>query len=314
MSPYVSIIIPTKNAGLKFSDTIERIFSNKTDFEFEVIAVDSGSTDGTKDVLFKYPLRVIDIHPLSFSHGRSRNIGARCAKGEILVFITQDAVPENDRWLRQLVSWFSDENVAGVYGRQLPQENAAWIEKFFSYYIYRRLVNKVRTIDPENVSLRDIFFSNVNSAIRKSCWQAHEFDEELIMSEDQEWSKHMLLTGKTIVYDPDACVIHSHHYSLGQLFKRNFDSGMSLKGLVNAPLKKSISYELSFLKSGFSFLFRNRQYLSLLYFPVYEMVRAAGFTIGFNSASLPVGIKRRLSQNKVYWEQDKKNVRPRIRR
>ena len=205
MKPYVSIIIPTKNAGDKFDSVLKGIFNNKPNFDFEVIVIDSGSTDTTKEIIAKYPVVLIDIPPISFSHGGTRNLGAQNAKGEILVFITQDAIPRDENWLSNLVENLQDKSVAGVYGRQIPNEDSSPLEKFFLSYVYPDSKIVKQSIAPKNCLLSEIFFSNVNSAIRKSDWENHNFNEHLIMSEEQEWAKHMLIKSKipfTIIQSP----------------------------------------------------------------------------------------------------------------
>jgi len=304
-SPKVSIIIPTKNAGKKLETVLKAIFSCKVNFELEIIAVDSGSCDETKSILSKYSATLINILPHSFSHGGSRNIGAARACGDILIFITQDAVPSDDSWLSNLLSGFDIPGVVGVYGRQLPNEDSSPIEEFFSKYLYpdKRIIKD--SVDVNSCLLSDIFFSNVNAAALKSEWEHIKFNEDLIMSEDQDWAKRMLMQGKKILYEPSAAVFHSHRYSLWQLIQRNFDSGMSLNGIVKAPLRRSMGYELNYLKSGFQFFMEQKKYLYFLIFPFYEAVRLCGFALGFFSRYLPMRLKKFMSQNKAYWSGEK---------
>jgi rhamnosyltransferase len=301
MTPYASVIIPTKNATDKFNTVLAAIFNNKPNFDFEVIVVDSGSTDNTKNIIAKFPVRLIEIAPTSFTHGGARNLGSSAARGEALVFITQDAVPEGEHWLTNLTESFQDTRVAGVYGRQIPYPDSSYYEKFFLSYLYpqdRRVKEGVR---PKNCSLQDIFFSNVNSAIRKSDWQGNNFREDIIMSEDQYWAKAVLGKGRRLVYEPKAAVYHSHYYSTPEIIKRNFDSGMSLRGLINPSIGSSIGYELSYLWQGVCFLGRRRLCRDLCFFAFYEGARALGFSLGFHSNLLPLSWKRGLSQNKIYW-------------
>jgi len=302
MSPKVSVIIPTKNAGSKFDSVLKAIFECKAGIELEVIVVDSGSSDNTRTIASRYPVNLIEIAPSRFTHGLARNLGAKSAKGDILVFITQDATPVNQNWLLNLLKNFHDETVAGVYGRQMPENNSSPLERFFLQYLYPEKKLVKQSINPDNCLLTEIFFSNVNSAMRKSVWENNKFDEGLIMSEDQDWAKRVLAVGKKIIYDPESAVRHSHRYTIKEIIQRNFDSGMSLKGLVNAPLKRSVSYEMTYLKSGFLFFLKNRLYVYLLIFPLYEAARLMGFFLGFYNRFLPLSFKKCISQNKTYWK------------
>jgi len=303
MSVYATIIIPTKNAGDRFNLILKHIFKSRIDFEYEVIVVDSGSTDKTKDIINKYPIRLIEIEPLSFSHGGSRNIGAETAKGEILVYLSQDAIPMDENWLDNLIKGFEDRDIAGVFGRQVPNEDASVIEKFFLRYLYPDYKIVKASVNPDNCILQDILFSDVNSAIRKSEWERNKFKEDLIMSEDQAWAKGILMKKKKIVYEPKAAVYHSHNYTIRRVIMRNFDSGLSLQRIINAPFKRNFLYEAKYIKSAMLYFFCSKSYRYLFIFPFYETFRLLGFFLGKYSQFLPIWIKRMLSENKAYWEQ-----------
>ena len=100
----VSIVIPTKNAGSLFDEVLKMVFSQKTEYEYEVICVDSGSKDGTLDVIHKYPCKLYEIPASEFGHGKTRNYGASKGSGTYIVFITQDALPASDTWLQNSLS------------------------------------------------------------------------------------------------------------------------------------------------------------------------------------------------------------------
>ena len=115
-----SIIILTKNAGENFKQLLEHIFSQKFDDQYQVLVIDSGSTDDTVNTAKEFPVQITKIKPEEFHHGRTRNLGAQLSSGSILVYITQDALPVNNDWLQKLAANFKDPNVAMVCGRQLP--------------------------------------------------------------------------------------------------------------------------------------------------------------------------------------------------
>src|SRR3989338_1573968 len=301
MPVYVSIIIPTKNAGEKLDSVLKGVFASRVNFGYEVIVVDSGSLDNTRKIIGRYPVKLIEIEPLSFSHGGSRNIGANNAAGEVLVYLSQDAIPEDEGWLASLVSGFNDRNTAGIFGRQIPDESSSALEKFFLQYVYPDYKIIKDSVNPDNCILQDIFFSDVNSAIRKSEWENNKFREDLIMSEDQAWSRDMLMKKKKIVYEPQAAVYHSHNYTIRRLMMRNFDSGLSLKDIVNAPFRRSLLYEVRYIKSAMRHFYKNNFYIYLAIFPFYEFFRLLGFLAGRYSRCLPLSLKMTISENKAYW-------------
>lgn len=306
MPPYVSIIILTKNAGSRFAQVLKGILANRVPFGYEIIVIDSGSTDGTTLLVSNYSIKLIQIAPSSFSHGGARNIGADNAQGEILIYLTQDAVPSDERWLANLTCGFNDPDVAGIFGRQIPKEDASPLERFFLQYVYPDYRIVKDSVNPHNCTLQDIFFSNVNSAIRRSEWEASRFREDIIMSEDQAWAKDILMKNKKIIYEPAAAVCHSHKYNIRRAVMRNFDSGLSLKDITSAPFRRNFLYEARYIKSATFYFFRNNLYGYLVLFPFYEFLRLVGFLAGRYSRYLPLWLKKAFSENKVYWQKDNK--------
>ena len=113
----VSIVIPTKNGGHLFEKVLDAVFKQKTEYEYEVICVDSGSKDGTLDVIRKYPCRLFQIEPSEFGHGKTRNYGASKGNGTYIIFITQDALPATDTWLQNFIDAMKmDPEIVGGFG------------------------------------------------------------------------------------------------------------------------------------------------------------------------------------------------------
>ena len=93
---------------------------------WDFLAVDSGSTDGTWECLgetvarFPVPFRRKRIHSVEFDHGDTRNLMAALSEGDLIVFLTQDAIPECSDFLSRLVKNFEDEKVGAAYARNVP--------------------------------------------------------------------------------------------------------------------------------------------------------------------------------------------------
>ena len=295
-----SIVILTKNAGGDFQDTLEAIFAQKYPGKFEVIIVDSGSTDNTLEIAGNYPTKVHQIKPEDFGHGRTRNLAASLAIGDYLVFLTQDAVPATDRWLSNLIRNLKDSKIAGVYGRQIPKKGTRPMESFFLNTRYP-LSRMVKSAGQGKVDMNTIFFSNANSAIRKEIWEKYPFDDSLIMSEDQEWAKKVLLAGYKIVYVPEAAVYHSHNYSLKAAFQRYFDSGVSLNQFAGKEYGSFTSEGLAYTKNELKFLITNGYIKWLPYAILYDLAKFFGVSLGKREKYLPLSLKRRLSLNSYHW-------------
>ena len=126
----VSIVIPTKNGGELFEQVLRRVFEQKTKYEYEVICVDSGSTDNTIDVIKNFPCKLYQIPPEEFGHGKTRNYGASKGIGEFIVFITQDALPVDENWLENFIDAMKiDEEVVGGFGIHKPYPECNVLDK-----------------------------------------------------------------------------------------------------------------------------------------------------------------------------------------
>ena len=127
--PLVSIVLLTWNGGTGLRDLVGAIARQRTDFAFETVAVDSGSTDGTAEWLEQSPVaRVVRIAPDQFNHGTTRNLGIEQTRGAFVVLIVQDALPTGDDWLARLVAPLRrDACVAGTFCRQRPRSDASAI-------------------------------------------------------------------------------------------------------------------------------------------------------------------------------------------
>ena len=230
-----SIIILLKD-GARYLDDLVRVLASQThQKDVELIVVDSGSSDGSVERLeelcerYGIELNLVTIEPHEFGHGKTRNFALDLARGEIVVTLSQDALPVSETWLDDLVRPLEDETVAGVFGRQIPRPGTGFCESHFYEVTYPLESRRIDGEDGSSFSNLQLFFSNVNGAIRKSLALAHPFRSDLVMSEDQFWGRAMLHRGYAIVYEPKATVLHSHSYTLAQLFKRYFKSGYSMR-------------------------------------------------------------------------------------
>ena len=105
-----TIVIPVKNGGKLLVKVLDRVFTQKTEYEYEVVCVDSGSTDDSIDIMKKYPCKLFEIKPEEFGHGKTRNYGASKGVGEYILFLTQDAMPTDECWLQNFIDGMkSDE-------------------------------------------------------------------------------------------------------------------------------------------------------------------------------------------------------------
>ncbi|MGZ4316175.1 MAG: glycosyltransferase family 2 protein [Gaiellaceae bacterium] len=302
----ISIVIPTKNGGERFGQLLASIREQEIDEPVEIVVVDSGSSDGTDALAERSGALLKRIPSDEFSHGGARNLGATAASGEVLVFVSQDAVPENERWLASLVAPLGeDDSIAAVYGRQRPFEDVAPPERYFLDFLYGPRARTQRANGSADLSMDTTLFSNANSAIRRSIWEETRFSEDILMAEDQDWSVRVLRAGYALRYEPEASVRHSHAYSIRSAFRRFFDSGATadrtyLAGASHA--RRTLHRNaLRYARGEVAWLWRTRQQAWIPYTVVYELSKYLGLALGRRHRRLPRRLKQRLSTRPAYW-------------
>jgi len=298
----VSIILLTKNGEQYLRSVLDGLYRQREIDHAEVIVIDSGSTDATLSIASHYPVRLTRIAPEEFGHGKTRNLGARLAHGKFLVFLPQDATPVGAAWLESLLRPFDDPAVAGVYGRQVARDDASAMEAFFLETTYPLRPETRRLDSARAASLAQCFFSTVGGAIRASLWKLHPFDESVIMSEDQAWSKQVMLAGHAIAYQPEAEMLHSHGYGIAGVFRRNFDSGFSVRQIFCGETGISFAQALSRLAREALFVLRSGRAGDVLRFPLYEAARHLGFWLGTHAELLPLPVRKACGNLGYFWD------------
>jgi len=226
LSMDVSIVIRTQNEAEFIDKTLANVEEQSFSGSYEVIIVDSGSTDSTLDIIKNYNVRIIQIRQDEFTYGRSLNVGASKARGAFIVNLSAHALPRDKEWLTNLVSGFENPDVAGVYGRQLcigrlnPFE-AMRNERFFGQ-------ERITFSTKNKRMLRQVHFSNSNSAVRRKVWEVFKFDEHVPYAEDILWQREVVEAGFSIAYASDAAVYHTHRVSIYNTYKYSRDCAYTL--------------------------------------------------------------------------------------
>jgi len=289
-----TVVIPTKNAGSLFETVLDAVYEQSG--EFEVLIVDSGSTDETLEIASRYPAKILEIDPESFGHGRTRNLAASRTESEYIVFLTQDAIP-TDGWLEALLRPLrSDPEIAGTYSRQVPRDNATPMKEYFLREFYPPESERRSIASDECPTRDDAFFSNVSSAIRRTVWREIPFPEDGIMSEDQRWAKKVLLAGYSIRYTAESVVEHSHREGIMDILKRYFDSGASLSARELSSNHQRFLWEaLSYQTGEWRYLVTTGRPHWLPYALFYDAAKFLGLQLGLREQSLPRWLKLRIS-------------------
>jgi rhamnosyltransferase len=295
----ISILIPVRNGGAQLGRCLDAIAGQRIDEDFEVLVIDSGSTDDTIAVAQARGARVHSVPAEDFHHGATRNVAVELARGDVVVWTTHDAYPEEDRWLDLLTSPLRarEPGLAGVYGRQLAHHDATPPERYFLDFLYGPQSRLQRAASVEELTMDTTLFSNANSAMPRELLQRLPFAEDVLIAEDQDWSRRVLLEGLAIRYQAGAAVRHSHAYTLFTGFRRFFESGVAGDRTfmaAGAPARgvlrrKAIGYATGELR----WLVRTGNARWIPYACVYEAAKFAGLQLGARHERLPLWLKRR---------------------
>jgi O-antigen biosynthesis protein len=219
----VSVVIPVKDGGPLLGMVLSAV---RAQGDVELLVIDSGSRDRSRQVARAAGATLIEIAPDEFAHGRTRNLGAERSSGELICFLTQDAVPEPG-WLAAHREAFQlDERVGAAFGPHLPRPDS-------SPMVARELVEFFERFSPSGGPVihrvGDLtFLSNVNACYARSCWEEIRFPE-IDYAEDQAFGRAMLEAGWVKVFHPDAAVRHAHDYGPVEFMKRYFDEYRGLR-------------------------------------------------------------------------------------
>ena len=247
----ISVIIPVKNGQRYLESVLKGVFSQEINAEFEVIIVDSGSTDKTLDIIAQYPVRLYQIEENEFNHGLTRNLGISKAQGKYIILMTADAIPCDNYWMKRLIENIKeDQGVAGVYSKQVPHKESALltqirVNRFFTSSMEKRIsqIKEIKDYEklPPKEKHRLCNFDTISACIRKDVWEKFPFPKTNF-AEDLEWTKKVLEAGYKIVYEPHSVIYHSHDFSPLEWYRKNrMNSGklFTLFGIdtVNNPLR-----------------------------------------------------------------------------
>lgn len=219
-----SIVIRTLNEARHLGDLLAMIGRQSCpELDIETVVIDSGSTDGTVDIARSHGARLTTITKQEFSFGRSLNRGCEFATGDILVLISGHCVPVDSDWLRNLCRPLLDGQVCYTYGRQIGDDDSNFSERriFAKYFPERSAIPQA-----------GFFCNNANSAILRSAWDAHRFDEGITGLEDMELAKRLVGAGHKIGYVAEAPVFHHHQESWAQVRRRFEREALALRQIM----------------------------------------------------------------------------------
>jgi len=222
-----SIVIRAYNEGRHIGKLPQKL-KEQSEQDFEVILVDSGSTDDTVKIAEQFGAKIVHISKSDFSFGRALNIGCAAAQGKYLVFVSAHVYPMHEDWLKNLLAPFEDEQIAVSYGMQRGGDT----NKFSELQIFH-------TWFPEQSEIpqKGYFCNNANCAIRRKDWLKRRYDEHLTGLEDLHWAKQAVREGGKVAYVAEAGIIHIHEESWYQVRNRYMREALALRTIENGHVR-----------------------------------------------------------------------------
>jgi glycosyltransferase involved in cell wall biosynthesis len=311
----VTVAIPVRNGAGVLERTLAAVRAQRLDHEPELLVCDSGSSDGSVALARRHGAEVIEIAPERFSHGGTRNLLMERATGAHVAFLTQDAVPADERWLARLLDGFAvADDVGLVFGPYRPRADATpmvarelseWFRSFSPDGRPRvdRLAPAERDVPARALLGARGYFTDANGCVARTAWESVPF-RPVPYAEDHLLAHDMLRAGYAKAYVPDAAVLHSHEYSSWDWLRRSFDEARALRevygfveplGAKSTPLKVwgLVGADSRFARGGGR---ASRRPPGLLVSStVHHSLRVVGAVLGSRAERLPAALVRRLS-------------------
>jgi rhamnosyltransferase len=273
----VSIVIPTLNPGRAFGTVLHRIMG-QGQTPLEIVCADSGSTDGTRHIVSQFELaRFVEI--TEPPGPRSWNRAMEEARGDVVVFLSQDVLPGNGDWLSRLTASFDDVSVAGVYGRQEGSLGGDPVMGFRLAQRYCREPHRRRIRVGDVISYKSLPFFIDNAALRRSVWRGIHFNEHLPVGADRVWARQVVLASYTIAYAPDAVVVTEIAASLRAAYRTALLTGYTDQhyGDQGGTLWPDSRH---FVKRATWYLLRGLAWGRLPYLAIEDGVQRYGYRLG----------------------------------
>ena len=226
----ISVIIPTLNAEHEIEGLLAAL-ERQSVLPIEILIVDSASDDRTDELVKNHErVRLLEIDRRDFNHGTTRDMALRESSGDYVCFLTQDAVPVSDDYLKRLVApMVDDSDIALVSGRQLPKADARRFEQLVRGFNYPDSPSVRSKCDLEKLGIKTFFASDACSAYRRAAYLVCGGFERVNTNEDMLMAARFIASGMKVAYEPRAEVYHSHNLTPFQQFARNRAVGFFLE-------------------------------------------------------------------------------------
>ena len=300
----IDVIIPVYKPADDFDDVLKKIMAQSVRPDNIILLQ---TIEDKSEKVKKYSAENIKTYPVlksEFDHGATRAYGAELSSADYVLFMTQDAVPDNNKLIEELLKAFDDKKVGVAYARQLARKDSDILEKLTRVYNYpdKSMVKKKEDI--ERLGIKTFFCSDVCAMYKKSLYEElGGFVKKAIFNEDMIMASRIIDNGNYVAYCADAKVIHSHSYTCMQQFHRNFDLGVSQKQYSEVFDRISSEKEgAGFAGKTLKLLLKKGRLFKAFYFCMQCGFNLFGYKLGKNYDKLPKKVVLKCTMNKMYWE------------
>lgn len=303
MTDKIALILPTYNAEKELQDFLPPL-QNQT-LQPSLFAIDSSSSDNTKQILINAGFKVHTIPKSEFNHGGTRQLATTLIDADIYIFMTQDAILAANNCLEKLVAALkTKDDIACSYGRQLPKKEATVISAHGRYANYPT-ENYIRYLkDKEKYGIKTCFNSNNLAAYRKAALNSiGGFPRHIMTAEDAYVAGKFLKAGFGIHYASDATIYHSHNLTLPQEFHRYFSIGVfhAAEDWLLKEFNTATGEGFKFVISEINYLMKKKKPHLLPRAMLSTIIKLTAYKLGLHSKWIPYAMKKNLGINKNYW-------------
>ena len=301
----IDVIIPTYKPGKEFEKLIVRL--QKQEYPIHKIIIINTRTDIFPEELDRsnYEIEITHIEPDQFDHGGTRNMGAGMSDADIVVYMTQDAIPVDEKLIGTFAKIFEENPDIGIaYGRQLPREECNIIERYTRRFNYPEKSLIKTKEDLPRLGIKTFFCSDVCAAYRRNyLLSAGGFEDPTIFNEDMIFAGKRIYAGDKVAYVAEAKVIHSHNYTGSQQFHRNFD--LAVSQAQHPEVFEGVPSEgegIRMVKATAKYLVRNG-YPWKVFTLVYQSgCKYIGYFLGKRYEKLPMWLILKCTSSRKYWK------------
>jgi Glycosyltransferases, probably involved in cell wall biogenesis len=305
----VDVVILTHQPDERFREELRRLKQQRYPVG-QIYVINTRSKSFPKEVARMEGVSVTHIEPEEFDHGGTRDLGFRLSDAELLVFMTQDALPADKDMIGELVKPLLASKGVGVsYARQLPAKGCDEIERYTRIFNYPPKARVKGKEDLPVMGIKTFFCSDVCAAYQRTIYrEMGGFTRRTIFNEDMVIAAKMVKAGYQVAYAANARVIHSHNYSGRQQFQRNFDLAVSQAD--HPEVFKGIRSEaegIRMVRDTALYLLKKGKWYLLPVLLYKSGCKYLGYKAGQNYRKMPLWMVKRCSASKAYWEKYAEN-------